>query len=242
MIYSDALTLTNQLLTLVPFASTSDTIHETILMIRRYLDLASFDEAVEEINQVTKEFTQKLPSGIHELLSDEQFTFAMFQKRDQFALKETDVEVIKLIGIAYSYFKFLFPFDKFTFTSCQCVGRQGPSISDCHKVYDVFWVENQNFFNVDKNGYQQITIPETGIYNLTLAGAGDENGTGTVIVDVFNFKINDKLKIIIGQCGSSGGHGASAVWLNGRILMVSGGGGQGIQVSKRNTKKIKTFR
>ena len=240
---SNQLELTNQLLTLVPFANL-DVIHHTLLTIRRYLDLAGFNESIEELAQQTNEFTRNLPSGIQRVIGDDEFTLGMLQRRDQFAQKRVDVEVIKLIGITYSYFKFLFPFDQFTFTSCNQRGRQGPSLANCIKEYEPFWATKLAYFNVEKDGYQRFTVPETGKYHFELVGAGDLNGAGTRIADEFDLTINDRLTIAIGQCGTSGGgggHGASVVWHNGQVLMVAGGGGHG-QVRDYEAKWMKKIK
>ena len=124
---------------------------------------------------------------------------------------------------------FLYKFTEFTFTNCDASGREGPSLSRCQEWYDNRydnnlgtnykahkdeyslnkWWKNDKFFNMDTSGIQLWTVPATGLYDVTVAGAGGgrvvgEIGSGLVLDFSYNFVKGDKYMLLIGQNGNLG--------------------------------------
>tara|TARA_Y100000996_G_scaffold408520_1_gene387707 strand:- start:3006 stop:7082 length:4077 start_codon:yes stop_codon:yes gene_type:complete len=127
---------------------------------------------------------------------------------------------------------FLYKFTEFTFTNCDASGREGPTFGQCIKWYDdrysggilspdyevnidnksidTWWREN-NYFNMDNSGIQLWTVPATGLYNITIAGAGggrantnNGHGYGAVIDLSYRLVKGDKYMLLIGQNGRLG--------------------------------------
>lgn len=106
------------------------------------------------------------------------------------------------------------------------------------------WLKNTNYFNAT-NGIQLWTVPVTGNYQITVAGAQGAPGTatsgglGAVMQGIFALTQGDKYQILVGQTAptnaarvgmSSAGGGGSFVVRNGGttvadILIIAGGGG-----------------
>lgn len=131
----------------------------------------------------------------------------------------------------------LYTFVSHTFTNAGATGRNGPTLSQCKTAYSsTTWASNTSYFNVSTQGIQVWTVPATGNYNITVAGAAsgwNYNGTGngvTTIVRSVSLTKGSKLYIVVGQRGiGSGGGGASWIFLgnlnSASTLIVAGGGG-----------------
>ena len=146
--------------------------------------------------------------------------------------------MIKLIGQVYSYFRFLYWFDDFTFTSCGVVGPCGPTYSQCLNAYaNLYWITDKRYFQMKKDGYQTITVPEAGSYLVELRGAGYANGFGASLTDTFNFNMGDQLVFVIGQVGSAGGNGGSFLQHNDDIIAVAGGGGRDANYASKKIRR-----
>jgi hypothetical protein len=65
-----------------------------------------------------------------------------------------------------------------TFTSCGQTGRVGPTSSQILAGYSTDW-HGQNIKQGDFQGYQDWTVPVSGIYEFTARGASGHEGTGT---------------------------------------------------------------
>lgn len=158
---------------------------------------------------------------------------------------------------------FLYKFTEFTFTNCDASGREGPSLSRCHDWYDnryanslesnqtynahkdeyslTKWWTNNQFFNMETPGIQLWTVPATGLYDVTVAGAGGgrSGGTGSVgsglVMDFsYNFVKGDRYMLLIGQKGKIGkdyipntldGYASELSSSSQRPYASSGGGG-----------------
>ena len=138
----------------------------------------------------------------------------------------------------------LFAFTSHTFTPCSATGPTGPSLANCTSAYSSSTFEdNASYFNVS-DGIQIWTVPVTGSYTITAAGAKGGTGrqgvggTGASITGTFSLTQGAKLKMIIGQSGTGnpfyngGGGGGSFVQNNADltatgILVIAGGGGGG---------------
>ena len=64
-----------------------------------------------------------------------------------------------------------------TFTTCGQTGRVGPSNSQILAGYSTSW-HGQNLRQGDFQGYQDWTVPVSGIYQFTVSGASGFNGSG----------------------------------------------------------------
>ena len=72
--------------------------------------------------------------------------------------------------------------DEFEFGT-NMVGRIGPSDEECIQYYieRYPWITNIRHFNVDEVGYQELTIPKSGLYKITAYGAGTTESYGAII-------------------------------------------------------------
>lgn len=141
----------------------------------------------------------------------------------------------------------LYAFTTFTFTNAGATGRNGPTLSNCLSSYDTAsnpWLTNTAFFNVVTQGYQLWTIPKTGTYRVTVAGAkgGSGNsgpgGFGAFMRGDLVFTAGDKVRIVVGQAGTtdfsgcgnpygSGGGGSFVLYGTTNNLHAAAGGGGG---------------
>jgi len=144
----------------------------------------------------------------------------------------------------------LYDFTEATFTS-SLEGPSGPSLTQAKssltgpEVDD--WKNDTAYFNVT-GGIQLWTVPTTGTYQIEAFGAGgatnpsnrgsNSGGAGAKIQGQFNLTSGDKLQILVGQrgvtggfYGGGGGGGTYVVMENGTtisdVLIIAGGGGGG---------------
>jgi hypothetical protein len=145
----------------------------------------------------------------------------------------------------------LYAFSSFTFTNAGATGRNGPTLSACRSAYSgTAWTQNtsNNWLNMTTQGIQLWTVPATGSYNITCAGAAGgsaiangstyaNGGTGAVATVAFNLTQGNVISILVGQIGSSfnnvggGGGGGSYVVLSGTSRLIICGGGGGAEIS-----------
>ena len=127
-----------------------------------------------------------------------------------------------------------------TFGNCSQTGRNGPTQSACDSAYTNTDLEGLVTLN---SGIQQWEVPDTGTYQITVAGASGgnntansyTNGKGVQMRGDFSLNEGDILHILVGQRGDTygytgGGGGGSYVGLgstyaNSTPLIVGGGGG-----------------
>lgn len=125
----------------------------------------------------------------------------------------------------------------FTFTNMNATGATGPtSIS-----YTSIPGENTPNVLTLSSGIQYFTVPQSRVYNFTIAGAGVQNinslnsintGYGIVLTVSYNLIKGNQLAILVGQQGSisggkTGGCGGTFVYNNttSTLLFVAGGAG-----------------
>ncbi len=133
----------------------------------------------------------------------------------------------------------LYEFSSHTFSTCSKAGREGPQYSQCRSAYSSApWVSDSRYFDVN-NGIQLWTVPVTGKYRIEATGArgGDggvvnDAGKGVRISAEFDLTQGAKLKVLVGQMGTSdvnygggGGGGSFVARDNNTALLVAGGGG-----------------
>jgi hypothetical protein len=136
----------------------------------------------------------------------------------------------------------LYDFTSHTFTTCGRTGRVGPSLQE---MRDSYVIEN-NWDDVYLSqgaflGYQDWTVPVSGVYTFTVRGAAGNNGTGAgngggrgaVIQADINLTKGEVITIAVGQRGENqgntqyggGGGGTFVVRKTGNEpLLVAGGG------------------
>jgi hypothetical protein len=152
----------------------------------------------------------------------------------------------------------LFAFSSHTFTPCGATGTGGPSLANCISNYSSSnFEDNVNYFNVS-NGIQIWTVPTSGSYTITAAGAKGGrgftgiSGTGAKITGTFSLTEGAKLRILIGQSGTDspsyngGGGGGTFVQNNadltttGILVIAGGGGGGGYVTNGTNVNAVTT--
>jgi hypothetical protein len=139
----------------------------------------------------------------------------------------------------------LFAFSSFTFTNAGLQGRVGPSRDQLGS--SGYSSENwyASYFAMEINGIQEWTVPQTATYRINCFGAqggragsaSGNGGHGARMQGDHALTYGQVLRIVVGQKGddsgtqartSTGGGGASAVWLKAadtEPLVVAGGGG-----------------
>ena len=150
----------------------------------------------------------------------------------------------------------LYAFTSHTFTPCGATGPTGPSLANCISTYSSSTFEdNVSYFNVT-SGIQIWTVPTSGSYTITAAGAKGGRGyqgvggIGSSITGTFSLTQGAKLRIIVGQSGTDnaslngGGGGGSFVQNNsdlnatGIFVIAGGGGGGGYYVYATNVNAV----
>ena len=136
-----------------------------------------------------------------------------------------------------------------TFTNCNQEGRTGPTQADCDSEYSETTLDGSVALSA---GYQSWTVPTSGTYLISAAGAqggfgaasqaqrglGWAGGLGAKMEGEFDLTEGDVIVVVVGQqgigglgncnCGGGGG-GGSFVWLEEEsdLLVAAGGGGGG---------------
>jgi hypothetical protein len=146
----------------------------------------------------------------------------------------------------------LYPFTSYTFTKAGASLRNGPTLGQCQTAYSGTAFIG-SYFAVPVQGVQQLTIPSTGTYRITAAGAKGGNlgqlsatqgdatnagGSGRIMVATVTLNKGDIVYILVGQQGQgytstgqgSGGGGGTflsrgASWTASTLLVAAGGGG-----------------
>jgi hypothetical protein len=138
----------------------------------------------------------------------------------------------------------LYAFTLATFTPGSQSGPSGPSLATAQAgltiTGDQTWKTNTAYFDV-VNGIQIWTVPTSGTYRITAAGArggqsngyGPAGGYGTSMRGDFALAGGQKIKILVGQAGESnyydggGGGGSFVTQFDNTPLIIAGGGGGG---------------
>ena len=143
----------------------------------------------------------------------------------------------------------LYSFSSHTFTNCGATGRTGPTLANCKSSYDTVWEGDTDLFNVQTQGIQEWTVPQTGSYTIEVwgaAGGGNSHrtigGKGARMKGTFSLNIGDVLKILVGQKGpnttdnyNAGGGGGSFVIKGANTILVIAGGGGGSSYSSTSS-------
>jgi hypothetical protein len=151
----------------------------------------------------------------------------------------TDRE-IDIVGVSQ-----LYAFTSHTFTSAGMENRYGPTISNLQNSYgttgSTAWVgaTSPAYLTVPYQGVQEWTVPISGTYRITMAGARGGTavsnrlgGNGRKLRFDVTLQGNEKLSLLIGQSTSAtttsnagGGGGTFIIKSDGTIIAAAGGGG-----------------
>jgi hypothetical protein len=127
----------------------------------------------------------------------------------------------------------LYSFSAQTFTSCNQTGRTGPTISQIRNAYGAASPWTATYVNQgDFLGYQDWTVPVSGIYEFTAAGASGFDGSsgaaaagrGAIVKGRVTLTKGEIITIVVGQRGENGTTGA---------LNLYGGAGGGTFVVRK---------
>jgi hypothetical protein len=158
-------------------------------------------------------------------------------------LTSGDTYFLKNVSISeFAGSQSLYPFSSHTFTTCGLTGRTGPTQTQMRTSYSTTWDDtyiSQGAFV----GYQDWTVPVSGIYRFNVRGAAGYDGTGSgtpgrgaiVEADIALTK-GEVITIIVGQRGAApssgtlwggGGGGTYVVRKTGNEPLFVAGGGSG---------------
>ena len=140
----------------------------------------------------------------------------------------------------------LYVFTSATFTPAGATGRNGPTLAQCRTAYSsTGYTWAATYLDMTTQGYQLWTVPKTGSYTVTCAGAaspkiyGEVGKTGAIVQVTLDLIKGDILQLLVGQQGVSpgaavpdGGSGGSFIAsgvtpASGVCLVAAGGGGGG---------------
>jgi len=134
----------------------------------------------------------------------------------------------------------LYSFTSFTFTSATATGINGPTLAQCQTAYTGQAFLNGYFSMPSFQGYQLWTVPKSGTYRITAAGASSETAGGgrpAIVRADIDLYITQKLWICVGQQRADAtnaygmGGGSFVAWAidnvvpNSIPLIVAGGSG-----------------
>lgn len=133
----------------------------------------------------------------------------------------------------------LYDFVTWTFTNANSTGRFGPVTANLRAIYNTTgntWINSDEYFT-SPAGIQYWTVPVTGTYTVTAAGAagGGNVGLGALVSGNTTLNRGEVIRIAVGQRGNNvstlgSGGGASFVVRapfnsNASIIAIAGGGG-----------------
>lgn len=126
------------------------------------------------------------------------------------------------IGAALGY-----DFTEHLFTTNALTGAVPPTLEQLRVAYSATtWVTNDSLFNVE-DGIQYWTVPKSGRYAIEAKGAGNSSvARGARVYGEVNLVAGDRLRMIVGQRGTSfNGCGATCVSDGRGLIMIAGGAG-----------------
>lgn len=145
----------------------------------------------------------------------------------------------------------LYSFTNFRFTNGNIIGRTSGNLIQFLANYDSVgnsWISSTSYYNVNPNGFQIWTVPETATYEIEVAGsrsslntyANNTFGNGAIVRGRFTLTRGSNLTIAVGSHsanttnnsaynGAGGGGGSFVVVTanNSPLIIAGGGGGSG---------------
>ena len=149
----------------------------------------------------------------------------------------------------------LYSFTTITFNNCGATGRTGPTLAQMQSTYSAYsWASNTTYLN-NVSGIHKWTVPITGYYRITAAGAPGGGGSdwfsgtgsydssgnqgkpsaGIIVSGNFWLTSGDILYILVGQKGIDNNTNQPGGFYSGTGSDTDGGGGGGTFVAKRVT-------
>jgi hypothetical protein len=151
----------------------------------------------------------------------------------------------------------LYAFSSWIFTNSGVTGRNGPTIAQVRSAYSSqSWAQNNTYLSMTTQGVQTWTVPQSGTYQMTVAGAvgggrssttAGRGGAGILRITA-NLTKGDSLNLVVGQQGTPGtsGHGggagggsyvySGAIGGNGLIVAAAGGAGADDSTNAQNAR------
>ena len=141
----------------------------------------------------------------------------------------------------------------YSFTTAGATGRQGPTQAQVNAAYPAGHTLHGQV-TINTQGIQEWTVPATGMYRITAAGAagGGANslgGRGRIIQGEIELTAGEKLKILVGQMGGNGGGphgnenggggGSFVVRQAGNTPVIVAGGGGGAPSAAYGTSCVR---
>lgn len=142
---------------------------------------------------------------------------------------------------------FLYAFTNFTFTNGNILGASSGNLSQFIANYNTTgntWLNNTTYYNITKPGFQVWTVPQTGTYEIEVAGsrsgintyAGGLFANGAIVRGRFSLSQGSNLTMAVGSYpvdtvngnynGAGGGGGTFVVvTATGNPLIIGGGAG-----------------
>ena len=120
------------------------------------------------------------------------------------------------------------------FTSCGVTGRVGPTLAQMRAAYTTTWDGDSRYLNQGAfQGYQDWTVPVSGIYDFDVRGAGGHEGTGAGITGRgaritgrVTLTKGEIITIVVGQRGEAPTSGTIAGGSGGGTFVVRKTGDQ----------------
>ena len=152
-----------------------------------------------------------------------------------------DIQGMNFIGgVNINGAEALYPFTTWTFTNGNSRGQLGPTVANLRALYNTAgntWINSDNYFT-SVDGIQYWTVPETGTYTITAAGAtgGGNYNLGARLSTIASLNRGEVVQIAVGQRGANasaaygtGGGGTFVVRYpfnsNTSIIVIAGAGG-----------------
>ncbi|MFT6143603.1 MAG: hypothetical protein ACJAZO_001503 [Myxococcota bacterium] len=149
----------------------------------------------------------------------------------------------------------LYPFVTHTFSTCGSTGQTGPTLDSCRSAYTTDWDETDSF-NMDVDGIQLWTVPQTGLYRVVAQGAGGGRSSSSIaqalgaeVAATLQLTAGDVLQLLVGQRGrsnathgnESGGSGGTFIVTANDVPLVVAGGAGGAPSSTYGTSCTRTI-
>jgi hypothetical protein len=164
-----------------------------------------------------------------------------------FVFSATDSNGVSVNSSTISIPTFIYAFSNHTFTTASATGNVGPTLNAVRSAYSsTTWAAT--YLNMTSQGIQEWTVPSTGNYTITAAGAKGgigasnyDSGYGATMSGTFSLVAGAVLRIAVGQTGGQGlngngggGGGGTFVATSANSPLICAGGGGGSSYATAN--------